>query len=214
MNYEARLTVFVTVSILAALFVACLFLYSPIKKFLINKNITKWYYHKLIHIAKIHDYYLVNDIHMKLGGKKYVDIDHVLGGDKYIYMIIDYYFDGAVNATSDDACWVIYPKKGAKKSIDNPLKKAKEAVNRFSNATGINVTLIVPIILINDDCFITPIELKKGEPTLTTLKRLDKVIKIYEKEETDPLDPKALKSAIVSLHDGKERDREIKMNEK
>lgn len=206
MPYYARLTVFITLTILCVLLLISLFLYRPLKGIIIKRNVTEFYYHRVMRTARLRDYYLVNDIHLKLGGKDYVSINHVLGGDKYIYVILDEYYEGAISAKRDDVHWVRYPKKNVKESIPNPLILSKEAVDRFSKASGINASFLVGIVLVNDDCFITPLELRKGEPALVPLSRLDKVVQIYEKEDVEPLAQEALRKAMVSLHNTKAVD--------
>lgn len=156
--------------------------------------------------ARIHDYYLVNDIRYKLGGSDYVYIDHVLGGDKYIYVITDVYYEGAITARNDDAHWVNYLKNGKKIKINNPLMLSKVAVDRFSKASGINTSFLVGVVLVNDDCFVTPFENHRGEPVFVALSRLGKVISAYEKDDISPFVGTELKNAMIALHEEKEKE--------
>ncbi len=207
MPYYARLTLFVILSVLCGIFLLVLFFYRPLKGLLVRHNVMRFYYHRVMREARFHDYYLVNDIHYRLGGSDYVHIDHVLGGDKYIYVITDVYYEGAISAKSDDVHWVNYPKKGKKIKIPNPLMASKNAVDRFSKASGINTSFLVGIVLVNDDCFVTPIENRRGEPVFTPLSRLGKVVAAYEKDNIDPFVGSELKNAMIVLHNEKEKER-------
>lgn len=210
MPFEARLTLFIVLCVACALSLAFLFLYEPIKGLFIKRNVTWFYYHKVMKEARNRDYYLVNDILYRLGGSDYVHIDHVLGGDKYIYVIIDEYYVGAVSGKAMDANWVNYPKKGKKVAIENPLIHCKIALERFSKASGINTSFLVGIVLVNDDCFITPIESNRDKPILTPLSRLGKVVAAFEKDDVEPFVGKELERAMIALHDEKEEKKNAK----
>lgn len=205
MPYYARLTLFIVICVLCAFFLLFLFFHQPIKAFFVKRNVTRFYYRKVMKEAQKGDYYLVNDILYRLGGSDYVHIDHVLGGDKYIYVITDVYYEGAVSGKSADANWVNYFKKGKKRKIPNPILESKVALERFSKASGINTSFLVGIVLVNDDCFITPINSRRDEPVLTPLSRLGKVVSAYEKNDIDPFVSKELEKVMVTLHDDKER---------
>ena len=206
MPYSGRLTFFIVLCVFCALVFLGLFFYRPLKGWLIRRNVTKFYYHRVMREARIHDYYLVNDIRYKLGGSDYVYIDHVLGGDKYIYVITDVYYEGAITARNDDAHWVNYLKNGKKIKINNPLMLSKVAVDRFSKASGINTSFLVGVVLVNDDCFVTPFENHRGEPVFVALSRLGKVISAYEKDDISPFVGTELKNAMIALHEEKEKE--------
>ncbi len=205
MPYFARLTLFVVIATICAFLMLFLFFHEPLKAFFIKRNVMRFYYRKVMKEAEKGDFYLVNDILYRLGGSDYVHVDHVLGGDKFIYVITDCYYEGAVSGKSADAYWVNYFKKGKKRTVLNPILQSKQTLDRFSKASGINTSFLVGIVLVNDDCFLTPINSKRDEPVLTPLSRLGKVVSAYEKNDVYPFVNEELKKVMVSLHDDKER---------
>ncbi len=205
MPYYARLTLFVVIVTICVFLLLYLFFHNRLKAFFMKRNVTRFYYRKVMKEAQKGDYYLVNDILYRLGGSDYVHIDHVLGGDKFIYVITDIYYEGAVSGKSTDAYWINYFKKDKKKKVANPILQSKQALERFSKASGINTSFLVGIVLVNDDCFITPIDSRRDEPLLTPLSRLGKVVSAYEKNDVYPFVSQELEKVMVSLHEDKER---------
>ena len=60
-----------------------------------EKNSFKEYCYKAIYkIAFDEDYYLINNFSYRVDSSKIAKIDHVLFGNKYIYLIIDVYYEG------------------------------------------------------------------------------------------------------------------------
>ena len=208
MPYFVRLVIYIAICVLLFFIFIFLFFYRYIKKFFIKKNVAKFYYHKVNKEAYLRDFYLVNDINYNLGGSEYVHIDHVLGGNKYIYVISDVYFDGAISAKKEDAYWVNYLNNGKKVNIRNPLFVSDIAVNRFSKASGINASFLIGIVLVNNDCLITPFNNERGESIFTPLSRLSKVIGTFEKDEIDPLVQEELEKVMINLHNEKEKEYE------
>lgn len=202
-----RLTVFIVAAVFAGVLLFLLFFYSPLKAFLFRHNVSRVYYHKVMKIARYNDYYLLNDLSISLGGKAFVHIDHVLAGDKFIYVITDCYFDGAISARREDENWVYYSRGGKKRFIHNPLSANKLAMDRLSISSGINSSFLVGIVLVNDDSFVTPFDNVEGEPILTPLSRLGKVVASYEKQKVDPFVAGELHQAIADLHTLGEKSR-------
>ena len=62
--------------------------------------------------------------------------------------------------------------------------------------SGIDMKLFISIVLINDDCLITPFESTKDNSFLVSLKQLPKLIEAIESRDVEILDPRT--SAVAA----------------
>jgi hypothetical protein len=203
-----RLTVFIVAVILTSLLFLLLFFYKPVKAFIFRHNVSKVFYSRVMKLAKYNDFYLINDLKIKVGGEDFVTIDHVLGGDKFIYLITDCYFEGALSAKREDQNWIYYKKGGKKERILNPLFTNAKAVDHLSIASGINSSFLVGIVLVNDDCFVTPFDNVEGSSFFTPLSKLKDVIAAFEKKDVKPFVKEELWQTIHDLYDLSDKNNE------
>lgn len=206
MSFEVRETLYIVVAIIAGCAFFLWFFYSPIRHFVCRHNLPKMFYHRVMKVARDGDYYLLNNLTLKIGGSDFVKIDHVLGGDKYLYVIIDHYYEGALRANLGDDRWVYYKRGGKKSEIPNPLFGVKAAMERLSIESGIASSFLVGICLINDDCFVNSFENAEGEVQFVPLSKLEKVIAAYEKKNVSPFVKKELWQTIHDLHELSEKN--------
>lgn len=177
---------FVSLTICVILFLTWV-LYGPIKRFLMKHYTIRMYYRKVNRIVLDNDFYLINNFENKTGDQDF-HIDHIVIGEKFIYCIRDRYFDGALVVKEDNDGWLYY--HGRKKTIvPNSLSMNLLRVERLSLMSGIDQKLFVSIVVINDDCLITPFELTKENSFLVSLKRLPKLIDYIESQDVEILDP-------------------------
>ncbi len=201
MPFQVRLTIFIVGAALAGAAFLLWFLYRPLKRFLGRHNLSHVFFNGVMKVARNGDYYLLNDLNLKIGGEDYLKIDHVLGGDKFIYVITDEYYEGAINAKPGDNRWVYYKKGGTKCDIPNPLLYNKLAMDRLSLQSGISSAFLVGIVLINDDCFVNAYENQDGEVLLVPVSKLGKVVEGYEKKDIQPFVKNELWQTVHDLHD-------------
>ena len=92
---------------------------------MLEKRYINIYGRKIYHIALDNDYYLINNVKLASHDDKIASINHLLFGDKYIYLISDYYYRGEVSAKESDLSWIYRPlsKKEHARYIDNPILK-------------------------------------------------------------------------------------------
>ena len=106
-------------------------LYFPIRNRRIRKNFRYFYYKKLYSIAMDKDYYLINNFLFRIDSSHVGRIDHILFGDKYIYMCTDCLFDGNIDGKEDDASFILISKDGKKVYEDNPLIANKKLIDKL-----------------------------------------------------------------------------------
>ena len=144
----------VFIAVVAALIVgAALFLlFFPIRRFINKTKFLYLYYKKVRSIAVDKDYYLVNQYVFNSDDKNKVMIDHILFGNKFIYLITSKYYEGDLVGKQSDASFILIDKKGKRKYTDNPVERSKFLMSRLSMSTGINTILMIGIVLVNDNC--------------------------------------------------------------
>jgi len=162
-------------------------LYGPIKRFLCRHQTVRMYYHTVRRVVLDHDFYLINCFENKLGDESF-HIDHIVIGDKYLYCIRDRYYDGALVVKEEDSGWLYYHGRH-KKVINNPMAMNLLRVERLSLMSGIDTKLFVSIVLINDDCLITPHESIHQNSFLVSRRNLGALIEDIESRDVATLDP-------------------------
>lgn len=184
---------YVALTIVSALFLLWV-LYGPIKRFLMKRRTVRMYYRKVNRVVLDHDFYLINCFENRTGDESF-HIDHIVIGEKYIYCIRDRYFDGAVVVKEDNAGWLYY--HGRKKTIvPNPMAMNLLRMERLSLMSGIDQKLFISIVIINDECLITPFTSKRDDSFLVSLKHFPKLIDYLESRDVESLDPQT--SAVAA----------------
>lgn len=196
--YSVRLSIFCVLCILACLVFAFLFLYEPVKHLLYRHFTMRMYYSTIKKVVLYNDFYLINDFVNRIGDSETFHIDHVMIGNKFIYCIRDRYYDGAIAAKETDPNWIFYRGKEAK-YIANPMIRNKTRVEWMAMMTGFDTHFFISIVLINDDCLMTPLDNTYSDNFVTSLSMLPKLIDYLESQDIDPLDPQAMAIAVHDL---------------
>ena len=98
------------------------------------------------------DYYLINNFTFKVDSATYLTVNHMLFADKYVYLIMDFYYDGDIAGKAFDKSLIFMSNKGKKQYIDNPILISKNILTKLSMSTGIQPSIMIGISLINDNC--------------------------------------------------------------
>lgn len=176
-------------------------LYPKFKKSVTRKTPKKVYFKKVMRVAKYGDYYLVNDVKIHKEDPHSPTIDHLLAGNKYLYLIFDYYFEGAVDASLNDEYWTYHKTDGTKAKILNPIKKSAQIGEYFASNNYLDHSFIVTIVLINNDCFISPIKNDGEQEELVPLSKLEKLIRSYESHKVSEFNSDDLAKVIKRFAD-------------
>ncbi len=177
-------------------------LYYPIKNHNLLKNYMEIYGKNVYSIAQDYDYYLINKLSITLTDLSLVEVDHILFGEKYIYLIKDRYYRGGLIAKERDQSWLYYQKKNGryyKEYIDNPLRMNDIRRSKVAKATGIDKSLFISIVLINNDCYLSSFDGKSKDNFLCPLMKLRKLIKSIEKRDVSPMNDEQLKDAVQDI---------------
>ncbi len=200
MPYEVRLTLFIVLTIISALVFLVVFLYQPVRRHLYRNYPVRMFYRTVMQTAKDGDFYLLNNLQLKLDKNDYVKIDHLLGGDKYIYVITDRYYEGAINVKPDDLRWIYYERDGGKRYISNPLLENKAAMERLSIVSGIQTSFMVGIVIVNNDCFVNRFAADDAHNLLVSERKFEKIVNTFEAQPVKPFVKEELWQCIQDLH--------------
>ncbi len=164
------------------------------------KNFKKIYYKKIRTIAEINDYYLINNLILRNNDQVICQIDHCLFGEKFIYVIKDRYYRGAIKGEKDDNIWIFYDKKGKTYEMENPMKVNQKRVEKLALMTQIDPSFFVSIVIINDDAIVKNMEnMSSNDSYIVSRKRLPKLIKSIEARDVKKIDEKQLNFAVQDI---------------
>lgn len=193
---------FIALSVLLVLSVLFVIFFPKIRKKNLRNNYVSIYGKQIYKLALEQDYYLINKLLLKTHEGTSIDIDHFLCGNKYIYVIKDYYFDGGLSADENDRAWIYYHKvgkKNVKELIDNPLLLNQKRVNILSKITGLDSSLIISVVLINSDCQINKFVGKSKNNFLVTRSNFKKFIKSFENKNIAKINDSQLSIAVNDI---------------
>ena len=201
---DKKLLFIIFIALIALLFITIMFvlLYRPIKKSILKKKYVEIYGKKIYLIARDFDYFLINNFDYKLSDGTKFHIDHLLFGEKYIYVINDMYIDGGINAKENDNAWIAFTKHKKqikKRFVSNPLKDNKAIADSFVKLTRLENDYIKSIVLVNDDCSIEEFVQTSNNNYLSTVKKIYKLIQGIEKDNVPSLNQKQLGYAVNDI---------------
>jgi hypothetical protein len=199
MPYPVELTLFIVIGVLLAGFFLFLFFYGPLKGFLYERYTIRMYYKAVHRIALNQDFYLINKWSRQIydAEAQWIHVDHLLFGNKYIYVIKDRYYRGVISGKIEDPNWTNYIGKKKKKVPSNPMILNKIRTDRLSLLTGLNRKYFISIVLVNDDCLVTPFENQQEDNLLVPMGKLEKLIEAIEaRKDVAPLKKEQLAIAV------------------
>ena len=187
--------------ILVLLIVAILFFISfPfIKRIVLKNKFINIYGNEVKRFAKKNNLTSLNSIKLANINDE-VEIDHILFGKKFIYLITDFYLDGIVTGDEESNSWIYITRFKRKASyIRNLLALGEEKISSFSLHGEIDKDVLVHISLLNSDS-----ELKiKSENFKNSLivktRDLHKIIRKFESQNIKEFDKEQLEIVIEEI---------------
>ena len=193
-----QLIYIIAVSVVASLIIFLLF-FIPLRRRSIKKKYVEHYYKEIYKIALDRDYYLINNFAFKVDDSSLLRINHILFGDKYVYLINDYHFDGDIAGKAFDKSLICFSKKGKKYYIDNPIVRSKFLLDRLCIMTGLDPNIMIGVSLVNDDCSSDIISTSK-QYYLVQRNKLASLIKAIESRRIGKLNEKSLEKLVHSIN--------------
>lgn len=192
-----QLAFVIIVPIVVVLFLVIV-LYFPISSAYRRRHFQAHFYKRVYKVALENDYYLINQYLFKIDTSKLAMVDHILFGEKYIYVILSKYYEGDLLGKSSDKSLIFISHKGKKCYTDNPIIQSKQLSSKLSSATGLDASLLIGIILINDDCKVE-VQSDSKQFYIIQRKRFPALIKAIESRPVNEINEAQLAKAVQSI---------------
>ena len=192
-----QLAFVIIVPIVVVLFLVVV-LYFPISSAYRRHHFQTHFYKRVYKVALENDYYLINQYLFKIDTSKLAMVDHILFGEKYIYVILSKYYEGDLLGKSSDKSLIFISHKGKKCYTDNPIIQSKQLSSKLSSATGLDASLLIGVILINDDCKVE-VQSDSKQFYIIQRKRFPALIKAIESRPVNEINEAQLAKAVQSI---------------
>lgn len=200
-NLVITIVVVIGIILLIVLILGLIF-YPIIKRQYMYRNFRLVYYKKIYSIAEKNDYFLINNLVLKNNNIDLCQIDHILFAKKYIYVIKDRFYRGAISGEKDDSIWLYTNREGKKSEIHNPLMNNLKRIEKLSAITQMDNELFISIVVVNNDCIIkNPKMLNSKKSYIVSCRNLPKLISSIEKKaKVDDIDQDLLGHAVQDIY--------------
>ena len=192
-----QLAFVIIVPIVVVLFLAIV-LYFPISASYRRRHFQIRFYKRVYKVALENDYYLINQFYFKVDSNKLAKVDHIIFGDKYIYVIICKYYEGDLVGKSSDKSLIFISHKGKRCYTDNPIIQSKQLASKLSSSTGLDASMLIGITLINDDCKVE-VQSESKQFYIIQRKKLPALIKAIESRPVEKINEQQLAKAVQSI---------------
>lgn len=169
----------------------------------VNKSREKKYFREycgkaIYKIAFNEDYYLINDMRFKVDSGKVAKIDHILFGNKYIYIINDAYYEGDLTGKEVDKSLILIDRKGKKYYTENQYLISKSIIKALTDSTGIGNDLLIGIVVINNNCKIN-IETTNKQYYIIQKNKLKRLIRAIESRPVGNINAGQLDNLVKAI---------------
>lgn len=196
----AILSIIICASVFVILIILFLILFPIFKRRMDFKNFQNKYYKEIRKIADLKDYYLINNLTLRNNNQVLCKIDHVLFGDKYIYVIKDRYYRGAISGEREDNTWLFYSLKGTREEMSNPMKVNLQRLEKLAAITQIDKSFFISIVIINNNCAVkNNVELNGDNSFIVPISKLFKLVKTIENRDVKKMNENQLRYAVEDI---------------
>ena len=174
-------------------------LWKLITKYQIIHNRPNSYFRTINKVALYKDLYLINLLKLRIDSNQYITYDHVLFGNKYIYVISDAFFNGELRGNLHDAKFTLIERKNRKgREIDNPIHNNDYRLKKLALATGIDQEMLINVVVVNDECDLTHL---KNDDSTFIINRCDfyRLIDAIESREVRILNAEELAEIVKDI---------------
>ena len=162
---------------------------------------------KVKRFAKRNKLLVIENLNLLNYQREKIEIDHVVFGKKYIYVITDFLVRGFVKGEINDNSWVYFnTNTKSTRYINNLYKVSDQNIAEFSEILGINTDPIVAICLVPNECDFSIKESESGKKIVTHYSSINKKIKEFEKRNIGSLNEKQIYEQYRTI---KERNSKI-----
>lgn len=164
---------------------------------------------KLKKLVQENDYLYLHDLCLRLDAGKYINVDHVIIADKYIYVIEPKFWLGYIFGNEEDEKWLLNDGNGTI-YVENPLRNTRFKIKVLANVLGISNDNFVNMVCIADCGKIKEVNIKDNtckvlgeKETLSYIVEKEKHarINVYKSEEVERIASKLYDYHKASLED-------------
>ncbi len=166
---------------LLVIFSVCYIFMDDLKNLIIGLTKKKRITAKLKRFAVDHDFPLLSDVVIQIREDKYIKIDHIMIGNKYIYVIACKCYYGYLNAKAIDEKWVLY-KRDKLVHVENPLRYNEKRIRILSNLLDNSIEDFVNIVYLSKPVVTSKIEGSDKKEFVIYEDDFENFIEVYEKE--------------------------------
>ncbi len=159
----------------------------------------RYFYPHVYKTALYHDYYLINTFQIALNSQIDLKIDHLLFGNKYIYIINDYIYEGVLTGNKQDSRWIVKDATGEESYIINPLQTNEEIKKKLSLKTAIDEATFVCITLVNNKTDINNLEVNSEDNYIIDIRDFMKLVVAIESRPVSELNQEQLKKRVLEF---------------
>jgi len=136
---------------------------------------------KLKKFAIDHDFPLLSNVVIQVRENKFIKIEHILFGNKYIYVITSKCYYGYLRADTIDEKWLLY-RKDKLIHLDNPLKNNEKRIRILANLIDDNMDNFVNVVFLSRPVVVSKVVVSRPGELILLEKDFAKKIEKYEKK--------------------------------
>ena len=201
------IALFISLAVLLVLVILFIIFYPRIIRRRYKKNYVSIYGKKIYRYALHNDLYLINELELKCNDDQHITIDHLLFGNKYIYVILDYYLPGLIEAKINDQSFLYtsMEKNAQKVYIDNLLLRNENITKKLAFNLGLNPSLFVSLSLVDNDSEFKELKIDKKDNYMIHIANFKKLLDKLEARNVPPLNDDQLKYTVKDVFKLNER---------
>lgn len=168
-------------------------------KIFIRWSLVRYFYPEVRKTAVLYDYYLINTFELSITDTDIIKVDHLLFGNKYIYLINDYYDEGVIQGKRQDKKWIMKTKDGKEKVLNNPLDANRELIRKICLKTTLDSATFIGITLVNNKTNILELQVNSHDEFIIDLRDFRKLISKIESRPIQELNKAQLQERVLEF---------------
>lgn len=156
---------------------------------------------KLKKFAIDHDFPLLSNVVIQVRENKFIKIEHILFGNKYIYVITSKCYYGYLCANTSDEKWLLY-RKDKLIHLDNPLKNNEKRIRILANLLDDKMDDFVNVVFLSRPVVASKVVSSKPGELVLLEHDFARCIERYEKSsKLNSFTVKSIEDATKKIYD-------------
>ena len=156
---------------------------------------------KLKKFAIDHDFPLLSNVVIEVRENKFIKIEHILFGNKYIYVITSKCYYGYLCANTGDEKWLLY-RKDKLIHLDNPLKNNEKRIRILANLLDDKMEDFVNVVFLSRPVVVSKVVSSQPGELVLLERDFAKSIEKYEKSSNlNDFTVKSVEDATKKIYD-------------